>query len=173
MKKPRTSGPRGSLAELVWFSIHLTCTPARRVFPLNYLQPGFQMAADRETNRERAREINDAPHLQESSSSSFVFIDRLLTQTCLISPGDCSSHCDGWVTLTLVCQSLDAGAVAGIQLLCTFIYSRGPCEVIHELDLTGFWSIYMLDLGTQFSEFYKKICTSALGCKKKTYKKLW
>ena len=95
------------------------------------------MAADRETNRERAREINDAPHLQESSSS-FVFIDRLLTQTCLISPGDCSSHRDGWVMLTLVCQSVDARAVAGIRLLCTLIYSQEPCEAIHELDLTGF-----------------------------------
>lgn len=52
-----------------------------------------------ETQRDKQREINDPLHLQESSSSSFVFIDRLLTQTCLIGPRDCSSHCDGWDAL--------------------------------------------------------------------------
>lgn len=45
--------PAGSPAELVWLSIHLTCAPARRVFPLNYLQPGF---SDGSRQRDKQRE---------------------------------------------------------------------------------------------------------------------
>lgn len=77
-----------------------TCTPAdESIAPELFtarLSDGGREGKTPERQTEREREINDALQLREPSSSSFVFIDRLLTQTCLISPRDRSSHCDRW-----------------------------------------------------------------------------